>query len=503
MKYYPLKDYLNILENHNLVIEYKLSPTLLEQPIQKISYNSKEVDAHTLYVCKGFKFKKEYLEEALSKKALAFIAEDNYNYSDNYLKVKDIRLALALISAYYYQYERKLNLIGVTGTKGKSTTAYYIKAILDMVTKKENAILSSIDTYDGKTKKESLLTSPESLELHEHIYNAKVSKIDNLIMEVSSQALKYQRVANVLYDVAVFLNISEDHISDVEHPDFEDYFASKLKIFNQAKNAVINLDSAYASRIIEASQNTLGSVKTFSLKDNTADFYAYDIKKEGLNKIKFKVKSKKFNQEFELNMPGLFNVENALAAIAVADILNIDLKYIIEGLKIARASGRMEVHASIDNKVIAIVDYAHNKLSFEKLYESVKEEYPDKKIITVFGCPGSKAFIRRRDLGLLSGANSYMTYLTAEDPGSEDVKTISEEIATYVKSVKGQYKIIEDRGEAITKAILENPNSVILITGKGNETRQKYGTQYLPYKSDTYYCLEALKTYEANLYVKN
>ena len=203
--------------------------------------------------------------------------------------------------------------------------------------------------------------------------------------------------------------------------------------------------------------------------------------------------------KFCLPCLGLFNVENALAAICVAISLDIPYTYIYEGLKVARASGRMESHVSQDGSIIVIVDYAHNKLSFEKLYESTKQEYPNKKIVTVFGCPGGKAQLRRKDLGRLSGIHSDISYLTAEDPGPEDTVDICKEIASHIIKEHGNYKIIEDRGQAIKDAILENPDSVILITGKGNETRQKYGTQYLPCLTDTEYALEALKEYDKKI----
>ena len=159
----------------------------------------------------------------------------------------------------------------------------------------------------------------------------------------------------------------------------------------------------------------------------------------------------------------------------------------------------MESHVSKDGSIIVIVDYAHNKLSFEKLYESTKQEYPDKKIVTVFGCPGGKAQLRRRDLGRLAGIHSAISYLTAEDPGPEETVDICNEIASFVKEEHGNYKIIEDRGEAIKEAILENPNSVLLITGKGNETRQKYGKKYLPCLTDTEYAKEALEEYDKKI----
>lgn len=159
----------------------------------------------------------------------------------------------------------------------------------------------------------------------------------------------------------------------------------------------------------------------------------------------------------------------------------------------------MEAHVSKDGNIIVIVDYAHNKLSFQKLYESTKQEYPDKNIITVFGCPGGKAQLRRRDLGTLSGIHSKVSYLTAEDPGPEEAVDICKEIAEYVAKEHGNYKIIEDRGEAIKEAILDNPNSVVLITGKGNETRQKIGKKFMPCLTDTQYALEALEEYNKKI----
>lgn len=505
MKSYLLKDYINALEKENLVEEITLYKLNVLTNIKQIAHNSKAVQNGTLYICKGLKYKPEYLEEAVKNGAMLYVAErENVSNPDfPHIVVNDIRKALAVISTLYYNNPaEKINMIGITGTKGKSTTAYYIKSILDCYMKAQNlpdtAIVSSIDTYDGKTCRESLITCPESIDLQENIANAAHCNMQNLVMEVSSQALKLDRVYGIMYKVGVFLNISEDHISTIEHPDFEDYFASKLKFFNQVETACVNLDSDYADRIIENAQKAK-KIITFSSKDSKADIYAYDIKKASHTSITFRVKTSTFDKEILLTMPGLFNVENALAAIATAITLNVPYEYIYNGLKVAKASGRMESHMSKDGSIIVIVDYAHNKLSFQKLYESTKQEYPDKRIVTVFGCPGGKAQLRRRDLGHLAGIHSNISYLTAEDPGPEDTVEICKEIASNIKEEHGNYKIVEDRGQAIKEAILENPNSVILITGKGNETRQKYGTKYLPCLTDTQYAKEALREYDAKV----
>lgn len=508
MKTYLLKDYINILEKEHLIENIALgnnSSSLLVKSIEKLEHNSKAVSTNTLYICKGLNYKPEYLDEAIKNGAITYIAEKENvtNLDFPHIVVNDIRKALAAVSCMYYDFPtQKLNMIGLTGTKGKSTTSYYIKSILDNYMKEHNlpdtAIVSSIDTYDGKECKESLITSPESIDLQYHAFNAVECNIQNLVMEVSSQALKLDRVHDIYYKVGVFLNISEDHISTIEHPDFEDYFASKLKFFNQVETACINLDSDYIDTILEHSKNAK-KVITFSTKNANADVYGYHIRKQGLNAISFRVKTLNFDEDMLLTMPGLFNVENALAAISIAIALEIPFKNIFDGLRVAKASGRMESHISKDGSIIVIVDYAHNKLSFQKLYESTKQEYPDKKIVTVFGCPGGKAQLRREDLGRLAGIHSNNNYLTAEDPGPEEVIDICKEIANYISEEHGNYKIVEDRGEAIKEAILENPNSVILITGKGNETRQKYGKKYLPCLTDTEYAVDALKEYNKKI----
>ncbi len=508
MKQYTLKDYISALEKENLIecVPSNIDISNIENTlIEKVTHNSKEVTNNTLYICKGLNYKPSYLEEAIQNGAILYISEkENVTKTDfPHIIVNDIRKSLACISCMYYDYPaEKLNMIGITGTKGKSTTAYYIKSILDDYMKEhglpDTAIISSIDTYDGKTLKESLITSPESIDMQYYIRNSVDCNIKNLVMEVSSQALMLHRVHDIMYKVGAFLNISEDHISSIEHPTFENYFECKLRFFDQVETACVNLDSDYIDVILEHSKKAK-KVITFSQKDENADVYGYNVQKQGHNNISFCVKTPNFENEILLTMPGLFNVENALAAISIAIALDIPYSNIYNGLKVARASGRMESHVSKDGSIIVIVDYAHNKLSFQKLYESTKQEYPDKKIVTVFGCPGGKAQLRRRDLGTLAGIHSAISYLTAEDPGPEDAVDICKEIAEYIKNGPGDYKIIEDRGEAIKEAILENPNSVILITGKGNETRQKIGKQYVPCLTDTEYATEALEEYNKKI----
>lgn len=480
--FHPLIDYLRMFENNHLVSKYELSSQNKRDIIKYISSNSKDVRPGTLFVCKGAHFSINYLKEALNDGAICYISEKKYDVqlpdgSDvPYILVTDIRKAMPLLADYYYnRIWEKLKIIGITGTKGKSTTTYYMKFILDEYLKAQkksaSAVISGIDNYDGIISGESHLTTPEAMDLHRHFYNAVNSGIEYLSMEVSSQGLKYHRTLGVTFEVGCFLNIGIDHISDIEHNSFDDYLESKLLLFAQCKKACVNIDTDYVDRVLEASK-ACPEVITFGL-DEKADVYGYDIIKSG-NSIQFKVRTQNFTEEFKLNMAGLFNVQNALAAIAMSCCLDIPLEYIHAGLEKARVSGRMEIYTNPARNIDVIVDYAHNQLSFETLFESTKKEYPDKEISIVFGCPGKKALGRRRELGEIAGKYSDKVYITEEDAGEEAVIKICEEIAEHVRTRNPNYAIIPDREEAIRTAITHaKDNSVILVTGKGRETRQK------------------------------
>lgn len=501
MQYYTIQAYVDLLREREMLADAKLFGKEKTE-ITTLTYNSKEVKEQTMFICKGAAFKPVYLREAVEKGAVCYISEKKFELEEEvpYILVKDIRKAMSVLANKFYNNPwEDLILTGVGGTKGKSTSAYYMKAVVDdymeAIGKKESAVISSIDIYDGVQKIESHITTPEAVELQQHFRNALNSGIEYAQMEVSSQALKYHRVDDMKFDVAIFLNISEDHISPIEHQDFEDYFSSKMLMFAKTKTAVVNMDADYAERILEEAK-AAEEVLTFSTKNPGADFYAYHIRKEG-HETFFSVKGKDFDEEFALTMPGLFNVENALGVIAAATRLGIPMEYIKSGLRRARSSGRMELYASKDKKVMAIVDYAHNKLSFEKLFSSMKEEYPDYGIVSIFGCPGKKALIRRRDLGTVAGKYAKMVYLAAEDPGYEPVEDISKEIAAYVEAQGCPYELIEDRGEAIRIAIERaEGKTLLLVTGKGGETRQKYGCEYIDCPSDVEYVKKYLAEYD-------
>jgi len=471
----------------------------LGRTVELLSYDSQQVVPGTLFLCKGAHFKPEYLADAARRGAFAYVSETAYpSVGLPCILVRDMRQVMAPLAVRYYNDpSQKLKVIGITGTKGKSSTAYYLKYILDRYLApagKTCGVISSIDTWDGVERFESHLTTPEPLELQRHFAHALSSGLGYVVMEVSSQALKYHRTLGTRFAAAAFLNIGTDHISPIEHPDFEDYFRSKLKIFSQADLSCVNLDCGHAQEALDAAQRACETVFTFSRHDPAASVYGSDVRKVG-HDILFQVDAAQLSGQYRLTMPGLFNVDNALAAIALCRGLGIPLDAVREGLARARVPGRMEVYSDRTGEVTAIVDYAHNRMSFETLFRSVQQEYPGRRVVTVFGCPGKKAFDRRRDLGEVSGQYSDLVVLTEEDPGEEDVRSICREIASHVAC---PCKIEPNRGEAIRQAVLScHEPSVILITGKGAETRQKRGLSYIDTPSDVEYAQTFLRELDA------
>ena len=494
------------LEDSGLLL--KVAPGMPDESVtvSSVTYNSKEASEGTAFICKGAHFKEEYLKSAIEAGAVCYITEVEYGFgTDNCpeILVSNIREAMPLIAeAFYGRLSDELKVIGITGTKGKSTTTYYMRYILDdymaSMNEKRTAVCSGIDNYDGVIEEESHLTTPEIMQLYVHMDNALNSGIKYLTMEVSSQGLKYDRVETITFEVGAFLNIGKDHISPIEHPNYRDYFESKLKLFNYCRKACYNLDCEEQEDIEKASKNC-PYVITFSQKDSGANVYACEIESVS-GQVSFRAIGRNiegypdFDEVIKLGTFGTINIENALAAIAMSALLNIPMEYIKSGLAKAKSPGRMEVFYSEDRKRIALVDYAHNKLSYERFFSTIQDEFPGKKIMIVFGCPGLKALDRREELGTIAGQNCSYTIITEEDYGEEDVNKICDEIAVHVAAAGGRYEIITDRVEAIKKAIsLMDDDTILFLPGKGRETREKRGTLYVDTPSDTDVVSEYLK----------
>ena len=498
MKKLKISEYIQALNKNGLFVSHNISDTDLNKEIECLTYDSREITNNAMFICKGAHFKPDYIDSAFNAGAICYVAEKPFG-KNNGILVNDIRKAMPILATLFFDNSpAKLISIGITGTKGKSTVTYYLRSILDLYLKANNkpkcAVVSSIDTYDGVLDFESHITTPEAVEFYRHFDNAHKSGITHLVSEVSSQALKYDRVSGVNFDVAVFTNIGTDHISPVEHADFEDYFSSKLKIFDSCKNACINSDSEFSERIINEAKGKCNIV-TFGTNENDTIF-CKSIEKRG-DAFYFDVKTPDFEKEMCITMPGIFNVSNALCAIAVCHILGIPEQYISEGLINARVSGRMQVYKSSDEKVAIIVDYAHNKMSFNALYNTVGIEYPGYKVVSVFGCPGCKAHLRRVDLAKEADEHSDYIVITEEDSGEEPFESIANDIASNIENCP--FVKIEDRGQAIRNAVFDfkADKKVILFTGKGEETRLKRGLIYEDCPTDAQLSIDILKEYDS------
>ena len=472
--------------------------------VADVSYNSKEVKKGTLFIVKGGNFKTEYLLSAIEQGACAFVCEkgksgeliselkslkasfaaDDILDAFPFIEVSDLRKAISEISAFYYDsvWNDNLKLIGLTGTKGKSTTAFMIRSILNEYVKHEIAFSSGIFTFDGETKEKSRkLTTPETVELHRILFNAVKNKSEYLVMEVSSQGLKYDRVLNLNYTVGAFLNISEDHISAAEHRDMEDYFTSKLRIVEKSKIMVVNqeMNPDYLERIRLRCRETACPTYEFSTKD-------YDVTEyPGYIVMKGKKDTEADGNEYKVNIGGKYNSQNAMCAITVAKALGIDEKCIKKGLENVVVPGRMETYRLSDN-VEVIVDCAHNKMSYEALFGYAKEQYPGRSIGFLFGCVGDKAYNRRKEAALIADVYSDFSVITERDPGKEPVEKICDEIYSNMNE-KNKAEIIVNRDEAVKKILdkaMEINNSVVLLCGCGSDAYVKRAGGLVPFETD-------------------
>ena len=465
----PLGEYYQLLLKNGLLADSAPLSADLTRTVEAVTCDSRSAVPGSLFICKGTQFKPEYLAQALGRGAFAYVSETPYDLPGPCIQVTDVRAAMGELADLAWGHPSgALKVIGITGTKGKTTTAYFIKSILDCWREREGlhpvGLLSTIVTDDGAQRKPALLTTPEPLDLQRHLWNAVNAGCGYVVMECSSQALKYGRMIGVDLAVAAFLNIGEDHISPQEHPTAEDYFQSKLKIFDHARAAVVNLDSDRLGELLAAAEGC-GKFSTYSLR------FARELRRteEG---TAFTVSIGQADEPFTLPMAGTFNVSNALCAISVCALAGAPLWAIREGLSQARVPGRMETYHAGGKTVI--VDYAHNGMALEALLRSVAQDFPGAPVTVVFGCTGGKGLDRREGMGKAAGRYAHRIILTEDDPGPEEVEDICREIGGYVAAQGKDFEIIPDREGAVRAAITQAPRgAVVVLAGKGSESAQK------------------------------
>lgn len=459
----------------------------LDIDITNIESDSRKIQKGGLFVAiKGFDVNgNDYIQDAIKNGAIAVMTEPDVDKALLKSIVKDVtiivvpdtRLALAICSCNFYDNpSKKFKLIGITGTKGKTTTSFMTKKILEKQGMKVG-LVGTIATYICDKKiEDSDRTTPESNKLQFLFSKMVEAGCDAVVMEVSSQSLKLNRVAGCDFDIAVFTNFSEDHISPKEHPDMQDYFESKLKLIKMAKKSFINADDLMTAKIPRMLPDC--KITTYGI-DNYCNFLAKDITITN-SYVDFKVKLETRNERVKVCIPGRFSVYNALAAISIAKELGCSSENIKTALEEVRVPGRSEL---VDNKkeLTIMIDYAHSPESLENILNAVKS-YTKGKLISVFGCGGDRDSGKRPIMGEISGRIADYTIITSDNPRTEDPEKIVAQIEDGIKKTNAKYEVEVDRKIAIERAIkMASKRDIIVLAGKGHEPYQEINGEKFPF----------------------
>ena len=469
-----------------------------DKTFSTITYDTRKVEPGALLCCKG-RFKAEYLKDVDEHGLAAYVAENDFSAATQApgLIVDDVRKAMALLSAEFYgRPQDRLKVIGITGTKGKTTTAYLTQAMLNGCSGGKCALFSSVDNcLDGHTYVESDLTTPESMDAFRMMREAVDNGMEYLVMEVSSQAYKVDRVYGLTFDVAAFLNISPDHISPIEHPTFEDYFHCKRQIVKNCRSLVLGADCAHADLIRQDARHADVGVATFALDGAAAADVVAKPADAGHSRFCITIGGTTIG-ELSLTLDGDFNYANAAAAVAIARAAGFDFdssqaRKALHDMEPVRIAGRMEHFKDTRSDTIAIVDYAHNYASVTALLDYVDQRYgsKDPEITLITGSAGNKAYDRREEIVKAAQDRVDHLVLTFEDTDDEPVEQVCEDMRGHVTNPKLDVRIILDRAEAVESTVgADRKDSrrphVILIIGKGNERWFKDHGKHIPYEGD-------------------
>lgn len=461
-------------------IEYELVKGNLDVEVNNIYYDSRKVEIGSLFCCMiGASVDgHDYIDNAIQKGASVIVICKDIQIDDDVtvIKVDNSRLILSKMSINFFGNPlREMTSIAITGTKGKTTTTWMIKNILEEDNKKVG-IIGTMGVFFGDKYYSTVNTTPESLEIQKYLREMVNDGIKYLVMEVSSQALKVGRVDGMLFDYGIFTNLTQDHIGENEHPDMEDYIYSKSLLFRQCKHGIFNIDDDYYENMI---------------KECTCDIYTYGHNRNAnlvidnmnllrnKNFIGIEMETKGLiDDNFLVNTPGEFSSYNSACAIITTYLLGCNVDSMKNALKKVAVKGRVEIVPGFDDFSV-IIDYAHNGVSISNILSTMRG-YNPKRIVSLFGCGGNRSKDRRYDMGEVSGRLADLTIVTEDNSRFEDVEDIMNDIEIGLKKTNGKYIKIPDRKEAI-KYALDNATSgdIILLLGKGHETYQeKNGERY-------------------------
>ena len=457
-------------------LEYELIQGSLDTEVITVENDSRKVIEGSLFFCiTGAVFDGHlYAADVAAKKASVIVVEKDVDLTDctgvTILKVKSTRYAMGMIcSAFYGEPSKKLTVIGITGTKGKTTTTYMIKSMLESSGHK-TGLIGTIETIIGDKVIPSKNTTPESIIMQKTLRDMVDAGLDSVVMEVSSQGLMLDRVAGIDFDYGIFTNLSEDHIGPNEHKSFEEYLGWKAKLFTLCKVGIFNIDDPNYEAILKG--HTC-EVITFGMNEGAA-YQAKELKlyeKEGCLGITYQLEGK-YQEEVFVSLPGEFSVHNSLSAIAVAKEMGVSMNTILEILTDIHVKGRVEL-IPISDAFTILIDYAHNAMSLESILTTLRA-YQPKRLVSLFGCGGNRSKVRRYEMGEVSGNLADLTIITSDNPRDEEPQAIIEDIITGIEKTDGKYVEVIDRKEAIRYAIMNaKKGDVIVLAGKGHEDYQE------------------------------
>ncbi|MDO4912555.1 MAG: UDP-N-acetylmuramoyl-L-alanyl-D-glutamate--2,6-diaminopimelate ligase [Lactobacillus sp.] len=506
-----------ILKEHHLLKSSAIQDTVSPK-MEYVSYDSRDIETNTLFFCKGLGFRPTYLSMAKDNGAICYVAEQPYpeGVGMHALIVRDVSKAMALLTAAFFRFPQDdLFLVAFTGTKGKTTSSYFLKGMLDQKNGGKTALISSVDSILGpkpEDKFKSSLTTPESLDLFRDMRRAVDNGMTHMVMEVSSQAYKKNRVFGLTYDLGFFLNITPDHIGPNEHPNFADYLHCKLQLLVNSRKCIINAETDHFQEVYAAATTTTNpdSIYLFARDGFENEDLSVPIDFR-IGSLGLDLKGTKFRViagsnkaqalpiagDYQLKMLGDFNQLNGTAAVIGAGLAGMSHDDVAKGVKDVTIPGRMETEFT-EKHGFVVVDYAHNQASMMALMHFMQKELKHPRIIVVVGAPGDKGLSRRQGFSESLTAYADKAYLTTDDPGFEDPKEICEEIDAGIDHSKVDVVIDLDRQEAIYNAISESkPGEVVLICGKGADAFQKIRGVDTPYPSDIKVVQQAIAKLEA------
>ena len=462
-------------------IAYQLQQGSLDAEVTGITCDSRKVQPQNVFVCiRGNRMDWHvYAEEAVERGAAVLVAErelEGIPEKVTVLVVKDSREALAQLScAWEDDPAQHLVTIGVTGTKGKTTTTYMIKAILEAAGQK-TGLIGTNGAVIGENHYPTKNTTPESYILQEYFAKMVEAGCRYIVMEVSSQSYLMHRVDGLFFDYGIFLNISNDHIGPNEHASFEEYLYYKKQLLKNCRTALVNRDDPHFDAIVEGAT---AEILTFSL-EQAADFTADDIhyvREHDFVGVEFQTHGR-YEHDLRVGIPGKFNVDNALAAAGVCSFFDLPKEKVCHALEHIQVDGRMEIVYK-SAKCTVIVDYAHNAVSMESLLLTLRD-YKPKRLVCVFGCGGNRARDRRYSMGEIGGKLADLSIITADNSRFEKVEDILADIKVGLAKTDGKYVEIPDRREAIEYSLSHaEDGDIIAIIGKGHEDYQEIrGVKY-------------------------